>query len=122
MLPVGGRFICTVPAFQFLWSGHDVVNHHRRRYTRPALRSRLQAAGFEVERVSYFNTLLFPGIAAARLLRFGTRTTPRSDISLPTPSVNRWLRRLFASERWLLRSVSLPVGVSIVAVCKKPAL
>src|SRR5438067_3651778 len=55
----GGRLVCTVPAFQFLWSAHDVVNHHHRRYRKRLLTTRLREAGFELERVSYFNSWLF---------------------------------------------------------------
>lgn len=121
VLPPGGHFICTVPAFEFLWSGHDVVNHHKRRYTRRTLRRRLRTAGFEVDRISYFNTLFFPLVVGVRLVRRRTSAPPVSDITLPSPRVNSILMRMFASERWLLNRVNLPVGVSLVAVCHKPA-
>jgi SAM-dependent methyltransferase len=68
LLRPGGLLLCTVPAYRFLWSQHDDVNEHRRRYTRPELRIRLEAAGLRVRKLSYCNTFLFPPIAAARLL------------------------------------------------------
>lgn len=119
-LPPGGVFVCTVPAFPFLWSGHDVVHHHYRRYTRPVLRRRLEDAGFTVERISYFNTFLFPAAAAVRLLhRFIPGAPAGSDASTPHPAVNRLLLALFASERFLLRRAALPVGISLLAVCHR---
>jgi SAM-dependent methyltransferase len=119
-LPPGGVFVCTVPAFPFLWSGHDVVHHHYRRYTAPVLRRRLEDAGFTVERISYFNTFLFPAAAVIRLLhRFIPGAPAGSDASTPHPAVNRLLLALFASERFLLRRAALPVGISLLAVCHR---
>jgi SAM-dependent methyltransferase len=118
-LAPGGRFICTVPAFAFLWSDHDVAHHHFRRYTRSMLRRRLEDAGFAVEQLTYFNTLLFPAVAAARLLqRLRPGPGGGSDAGLPSPAVNRVLLRLFSTERRILRLTSLPVGISLLAVCR----
>jgi SAM-dependent methyltransferase len=118
----GGLFICTVPAFRFLWSGHDVAHHHYRRYTRRTLRRRLLQAGFRIERISYFNTLLFPAVTAIRLAqRLRSGEAAASDASMPAPWANRALLALFGSERWLLRLTSLPVGISLLAVCRRPA-
>jgi SAM-dependent methyltransferase len=119
-LPRGGLFVCTVPAFPFLWSGHDVVHHHFRRYTRKGLRHRLEGAGFTVERISYFNTFLFPAAAAVRLVeRIRPGTPAASHASPPHPVANRLLLALFGSERFLLRWIPLPVGVSLLAVCHR---
>ena len=121
VLPRGGVLAVTVPAFPFLWGPHDVVNDHRRRYRRGQLRSRLEAAGFTVERLSYFNTWLFPVAAVLRpLRRLGGRAGPaRSEMAMPRPGLNRLLRAVFTSEARLVRRVSLPVGVSLLAVARK---
>lgn len=119
-LAPGGRFICTVPAFGFLWSDHDVSHHHYRRYTRSMLRRRLEDAGFAVERLTYFNTVLFPAVAAVRLLqRLRPGRGGGSDAGLPSPTVNRVLLRVFSAERRILRLTSLPVGISLLAVCRR---
>jgi SAM-dependent methyltransferase len=119
-LSPGGRFICTVPAFAFLWSGHDEAHHHYRRYTRRTLRRRLEQAGFAVDRMSYFNTFLFPAVAAVRLAqRLRPGPVRGSDASIPPPWANRMLFGLFAAERGLLRLTSLPVGISLLAVCRR---
>jgi SAM-dependent methyltransferase len=116
LLRPGGTLIMTVPAFPFLWSSHDVVNEHRRRYTRSGLRRKLSAAGFRIDELSYCNTVLFPAVAAARLGRRLLPTRPaRPDVgSVPEP-FNRVLHHLFAAERHILSVVPLPFGVSLVA-------
>jgi SAM-dependent methyltransferase len=121
-LPSGGVFVCTVPAFEFIWSDHDEVNHHRRRYRRRGLRQRLESAGFEVEQLTYFNTLLFPAVVVIRLLRHRTGGIPQSDMAALPGWVNRFLFHLFSFERRLLCRWSLPFGVSLLAVCTPAAI
>jgi len=69
VLRSGGCLLVTAPACPWLWSEHDVALGHRRRYRQRDLLAKIEAAGFDVERESYFNTLLFPLAAAYRLLR-----------------------------------------------------
>lgn len=117
-----GQLVVTVPAFQFLWSRHDEVNHHKRRYSRLQLVSQLAAAGLRVTYSSYFNTWLFPAVAGARVLQ---RLAPRlvkddeTDLVETKAPVNRVLAELFASERFVLAFSKLPLGVSIIAVAQR---
>jgi SAM-dependent methyltransferase len=121
-LPFDGQVVVTVPAFQFLWSRHDEANHHRRRYSRLELVSHLSAAGLRVTYVSYFNTLLFPAVAGARLLerlvpsRFGGG---EADLVPTREPVNALLARVFGSEALAVGRASLPWGVSLVAVAQR---
>ena len=115
LLKPGGSLLCTVPAYQFLWSGHDVVLGHRRRYTTHGLRRTLEEAGFRISRLTYFNTLLAVPIMAARLVRKLRGTSSHDLIPLP-PRLNVLLSRLFASEALLLKRVSFPFGISVLAV------
>jgi SAM-dependent methyltransferase len=123
VLRPGGVLLLTVPAFQFLWSKHDVVNEHRRRYTRAALAQRLRQAGFAVEKISYFNTVLFPPIAAVRVAGrlFRGRRPEVSDMVAVREPFNGILHSLFAVERHALAAVSFPFGVSLIAVARVPA-
>jgi SAM-dependent methyltransferase len=116
-----GVFICTVPAFQCLWSVHDDLNGHRRRYTRSGLRAKLQNAGFVVETITYFNTILFPVVLC---VRFGSKLLHRqtSDFTIPAFGLNRVLALIFGAERFIVPRLSLPFGVSILAVARKPAV
>jgi SAM-dependent methyltransferase len=117
MLVPGGRLVITVPAYRFLWSYHDVVNCHFRRYSRRDLSDALRSARLEPVRISYFNTWLFPFAALVRLAgRFVSRRGAGPDMRLPPPRVNRLLTSIFSSEAHVLRRRSLPFGVSVLAV------
>jgi SAM-dependent methyltransferase len=119
----GGHMLVTVPAFQFLWGNQDIVSHHRRRYTLAELGARVRSAGFEPQRLSYFNAILFPAVAAvrvARRLRGEPKGEVKSDFTMTKPGlVNDTLTRVFAAEgRWLARW-RLPVGVSLVCLAER---
>lgn len=111
----GGHILITVPAFPWMWSAHDVVNHHKRRYTKPGLRAVIEAAGLKVETISWFNSLLFPLAATARL---AGRLTGKedSDDKLPPAPVNRLFETLFGLERYAIGRMPFPPGVSLVAI------
>lgn len=113
-----GLLVVTVPAYRWLWSAHDVALGHRRRYTARTLRRLVEGAGFRVERVSYFSTLLFPLVALARAWKrlTGDRT---HDLHRPAPALNRWLERLFALERHLVPRVPLPFGSSLLLLARR---
>jgi trans-aconitate methyltransferase len=124
----GGVLLVTVPAYQWLWSAHDVANHHQRRYRRGALVRLLRSAGFQVERATYFNTLLLPVVAGIRVAgtlaeRVRGRKPVGSDIdTIPPRPVNRLLEGVFASERAWVSRLSAPAGVSILALARRPEL
>jgi SAM-dependent methyltransferase len=116
-LTAGGKMFVTVPAMPWLWSAHDAAHHHQRRYTAQTLRAVFEQAGFRLTYVSYFNTVLFPLIVAARAVgkllgREG------GDDAMPGPFVNGVLTRLFASERHWLTRAAFPFGVSLACVAE----
>jgi SAM-dependent methyltransferase len=119
-LKPGGRILLTVPAHPWMWSAHDVVNHHKRRYTKKGFRTVLEASGLQVELLSYFNSLLFPLAAAARL---AGRVTGKedSDDRLPPAPVNKAFEFLFGLERYAIGRVPFPPGVSLAAVASAPS-
>jgi len=114
----GGRLVVTVPAYAWLWSGHDAVLGHRRRYTARRLRAVVEAAGLAVERCGYFNTLLFPALAAARMARRLTGDRGHDLVRLPEP-LNALLAACFALERALVRRRGLPFGGSVLLVARR---
>lgn len=118
-LKSGGKAIITVPAYMFLWSSFDDMNEHKRRYTLPELKQKLVSAGFQVEKISYFNSLLFPLVYLVRKLNNLIGRDGTSDVEMPGRSVNYILRKIFGIEKYLLRFCNLPFGVSILAVVKK---
>jgi SAM-dependent methyltransferase len=115
----GGRLLLTVPAYGFLWSRHDELHHHKRRYRKGDLLGVAKAAGLQPEYVSYFNTLLFPLIAAKRLAGRLLGDSGKADDEMPPAGLNRLLGAVFAVERHLLGRVTLPFGVSLVMVARR---
>ena len=115
----GGRILVTVPAFPWMWSAHDEVNHHKRRYTRASLRKAVADAGLRVEMLSWFNSLLFPLAAAARLAGRVTGKTD-SDDKMPPGPVNSLFEAVFGLERYAVGRLPLPPGVSLVAIVSAP--
>lgn len=115
----GGQAIITVPACMFLWSEHDVLNEHKRRYTSRELKEKLMQAGFTIENISYYNSLLFPLIALIRFFNNVLKRKGNSDVDLPSPLINFLLEKSFSAERFFLRFVKFPIGVSVLAVVRK---
>jgi len=120
-LKPGGFLVATVPAYPWMWSEHDERHHHKRRYDAPTFRRLAEEAGLIVRRNTYFNTLLFPLIATARLASSAVGSGSSGGDALPRPWINRLLKGLFASERRLLRFADLPFGVSILMIAQRPA-
>lgn len=119
LLP-NGVVLITVPAFMFLWTKHDERAHHFRRYTRHELREKLKSAGLEPMFVSYYNFFLFPPIVFVRFLqKFFAPKNETSDFSRSPKVMNALFASLFGAERFLLRYVRLPFGVSLIAVARK---
>ncbi len=119
LLSPSGKAIITVPAYMFLWSKFDEMNEHKRRYTLRELEQKLKNAGLQVENISYFNSLLFPIILLIRKLNNIIGRDGISDVDMPGYLVNQTLKRIFGLEKFLLRILKLPFGVSILAIVKK---
>jgi SAM-dependent methyltransferase len=124
----GGILFVSVPAFMFLWSEHDVINHHLRRYTSKILK-RLFAEHDAPIFHSYFNFWLFFPIAIIRLF---SRLFTKKHLAKPEDAqsdfdnfqngslVNGVLKNVFLSEnQFLKRQIALPVGVSILSIWRK---
>ncbi len=126
MLKPGGFLLFTVPAFSFLWSGHDIVNEHFRRYTRHQMAELLSGAGFRITFLSYYNFWLFPfavalslgGRLGDQLRGSGADGSRYVNRKLP-PAINALLTRIFSSEAALLRWVRFPWGASLVGIAVK---
>ena len=127
-----GTVCITVPAYNFLWSRHDEINHHYRRYTAFELRQKMRAELLKPGYFSYFNFFLFPPIALVRamlnLMRRGKKRQPGdqettgSDFEVAGKKglLNTILYWVFLSENRLLSSgLRLPFGVSILCIGKK---
>ncbi len=115
----GGWLLVTVPAYQWLWSSHDELNHHFRRYDRARLGAAADDAGWRQRRVTSFNSLLLPPAIAVRLAQRRRQSSNghATELTLGPPWINtalEWPLRLEAG--WLARGRSLPAGLSLLAV------
>lgn len=120
VLKPGGVVLITVPAFMFLWTRHDELAHHYRRYRRGELTAKLRAAGLEPQLLSYYNFFLFPAVVFVRLVTKALgKQKEGSDFDATPGFLNAPLAWLFGFERFLLRFASLPFGVSLIAVARK---
>ncbi|MCX7737029.1 MAG: class I SAM-dependent methyltransferase [Candidatus Kapabacteria bacterium] len=125
ILEKGGYLIATVPAYQWLWSNHDVIHMHKRRYTKKTFNNLLQDAGFNLIFSSYFNSFLFfPAI----IKRFydnimktdKTSNNPEAEVIDPvSPFINKLFLKIFSFERNILSRMTLPFGLSIFTIAKK---
>ncbi len=118
----GGLLIVIVPAYGFLWSEHDEALKHRRRYTAHELRNKISVTGFDLKRSTYFITALFWPTLAFRIYQglFKNNSVPKTSMHILPPWLNALLVGLLDVERWCLRAVNLPFGVSAVALGRKP--
>lgn len=115
----GGWLLVTVPAYPSLWSSHDAINHHRRRYTRSTLLEAAAACGWEATRTTHFNALLLPAAMGYRWFERITSRPPRSDLDSTPMWLNRILQQpLNAESRLIARGVRIPVGLSLLALLR----
>lgn len=119
-MPSGSTILITVPAFQFLWSGHDVFLEHQRRYTKGMVEDLVHRAGLRTVRIRYFFGILFPIIVVLRLLQRTHATEPKSDLKQYPRWLNMCLIAIHELERVILFPFNTLAGLSVVCVCKKP--
>lgn len=121
ILRPGGLVVLNVPAYQWLYSSHDVAVHTAHRFTRGEINGLLREAGLEVVESTYWNSLLLPAIVACRVVR---KWLPErgSDLDPHTPSwVNGLLGGILAVERRVMCCCSWPAGLSIFVVARRPS-
>ena len=117
-VPAGAHFLVTVPAFRFLWSGHDVFLEHKRRYRLPEIETALREAGLDVVKGAYYFGLVFPLAAAVRLAARGS-SEPRSSLKKHDPLTNGLLSGICAAELPLF-PINRLAGLSAFVLARKP--
>jgi SAM-dependent methyltransferase len=118
-----GRLLLTVPAYAFIWSGHDEVLHHQRRYVRKQLKRLLEENGYSVHMISYMITFLAPVIIGVRLAERVTKRfmniNQKTSYIIPPKGINRFFIKLLHVEGRILKHIALPFGTSIICVARK---
>lgn len=120
VLKPGGRLVITVPAYQWLWSGHDETLHHFRRYTASGLHQLLNINHFQVIKKTYAIVFSFPLIVGFRLFQsmFSRRSQSSSYVILPKP-INTFLTLILKLEGLVLQLFNMPFGTSVLIVAQK---
>ncbi len=117
------QVVITVPAFQFLWSGHDEFLEHRRRYTRRQLEAVVRAAGLEPVKSGYFFGLLFPFAAIQRLLGNWRRKSgagpTKSALSTQGKAVNSLLIAVHDLERRVVFPFNRLAGLTVYCLARR---
>jgi SAM-dependent methyltransferase len=117
----GGMLLITVPAYQWMWTEHDVQLHHVRRYTLPVLRARVQETGWDLVHSSYFNSLALPLVAAARLAERKSSRRGHTDLDRTPAILNGALELPMRFEaKMIAHGARLPAGVSLGMLCRNP--
>lgn len=117
-VPSGAHFLVTVPAFTFLWSGHDVFLEHKRRYRLPEIETTMRDAGLDIVRGSYYFGFVFPLAAAVRVADRNT-TEPRSSLKKQGALTNGMLTALCAAELPIF-PINRLAGLSCFVLARKP--
>lgn len=122
-MPQGGRVLITVPAFQFMWSGHDVFLEHYRRYTIQSMEETIKKAGMTPVKSRYFFGALFPAVAVIRsaknLIRGQKPDVAKSELKLYPDWLNNTLTAIHDIERQTLFSFNTLFGLSVFCLCEK---
>lgn len=119
MLNKNGQVFITVPAYKWMWTDHDEVVHHKRRYTAQSLEDLFVSHGFIIEHITYFNSILFPPIALYRLISKFFAPRKKNTDFIPLPKfINSILTWIFVLEKPVLKYISLPFGVSVFAIMR----
>jgi ubiquinone/menaquinone biosynthesis C-methylase UbiE len=116
VLKPGGKALITVPAHTWLWSKHDELNHHFRRYSKEMLREDLTSVGFSIKSIRWWNSFFLPYIY---LTRVSTRGKDSSEFELP-PRILRSIVRFTLRTEARFDLLGKVVGVSLVASIEKP--
>src|SRR3989344_8353690 len=111
VLTAGGHVVISVPAHMFLWQAHDVLHHHKRRYASAELKYKLRLSGFEIVRMTYWNSLLFPFSAGYKFFSKGSNIKKHSSI------VNYIFHSVLSLDNSVIRrGGNVPFGVSILCI------
>jgi 2-polyprenyl-3-methyl-5-hydroxy-6-metoxy-1,4-benzoquinol methylase len=124
LLSESGQLIITVPAYQWLWSGEDIISEHQRRYTIPMLRELISQTEFRIQFISHFNLSILPGMAFvifAKKILMPETAKQEGNVGPVNPLLNGILSGITNLENSLVGSqrIRLPAGPSIVCRLSK---
>jgi hypothetical protein len=104
----------------WLWSNHDEMHMHKRRYIKKQFGQVVEDAGFEIEYMTYFNTFLFFPAVVKRMLNRMLKEEQEKPVDEVPPLLNRIFTGILGAEAHIIPALRFPFGLSIVCVARKP--
>lgn len=120
VLRPGGWLLVRVPAHDWLRGAHDRQVHTRHRYGRDELQQKIQAAGLQIKRITGVGLTLLPFAVLKRVTE--KKMATHSDVTLPPFLLNQLLKLMLTIEGLWLRGLNLPLGLSLLALARKPKM
>lgn len=120
VLKPGGILIIKNPAHDWLRGGHDKIIHTKRRYSKSDLEIKLKESGFSIIKLSYVNMFFFPFAVTKRVFESLSYQKPHSDVAPLHPLLNNFLKSVYNLEMEIWTRATLPFGLSLFAIAKKP--
>jgi 2-polyprenyl-3-methyl-5-hydroxy-6-metoxy-1,4-benzoquinol methylase len=117
MLKDNGSILVSVPAHQFLWSSHDDLNHHFRRYSRKSFMRLVSESQLKIVEIRYWNSLLFPLFVFSRILNRISRSSASNEFNVPPKFLSEILFFILKQEV-MHKFFGHLVGLSIVATLR----
>lgn len=119
VLKDGGFILVLVPAFGFLWNEHDILNEHKRRYTKKELAIKINKK-FNIVMMSYWNFFLFIPVALLKIIKRVCMKKTADFVTMPDVINNVLFLNILKIENYLIqKKLYFPIGVSIICICKK---
>ena len=123
VLADNGLLVVAVPAFNILWSQHDIANFHKRRYGARDLKEKLDRMGFEVERSSYAGIVLFLPLLAYRIIQYRIFRpffkVTRTRVENIPGFLNAILKGILGLESRVMKIADFPCGIALLCVARK---
>jgi len=127
----GGIVLITTPGMKWLRNKlfrtyHDYSMHTGKRHSKKEIKALLEQAGFQVKKISYFMTFLFLPVLFSRFIGniinrvLFSGLHKQSEILMPPSILNSLLEMIMGAEASLIKKISLPFGVGLVALAVKP--
>lgn len=115
----GGYLFITVPAYQRMWSAHDVSLEHKRRYSLNVIIAKIRQSGFEIEKSSYFVSTVFLPAFIYRMMK--RKSTASSDLAPVAKPINALLASIMKIEASIAWNIRLPFGMTAFVLVRKPS-
>jgi len=117
----GGALAIHVPAWPSLWSRHDEILEHKRRYTRRSLRALLDDSPLRVAYLGWASCAIFPITVAIRWMRRLSHVeSDGADLVVVPAWLNRLLGGVYRVESAVAVRTGLPFGVSLAVIATRP--